>query len=1086
VFGYKPRIALATALLLLSASLFPVPAAASTVEPAPLPAGQTYTVTLLSGDVVTVHTRESGCPVVSVRPATPDGVLQRSCGPDGHVRVIPGQVASLVGRVLDEALFDVTTLILEGYDDARTKELPLIVRPGTPAAASRAPLAAGLRAKRDLPSLAAVAGRQPKESGAALLSALPAEGVRVWLDRRVRATATTTAVLDRNLAQVSAPRAWAGGYTGVGAKIAVLDTGVDPTHPDLAGRVAEKVDFTVEGGDAIDRHGHGTHVAAIAAGSGAEARGERKGIAPGASLLVGKVLGDSGDGLDSQVIAGMEWAAARADVVNMSLGGWEPSDGTDPMSQAVDTLTKRHGTLFVVAAGNDGYADRLITAPAAATSALTVGAVAGSDRLADFSSRGPVIKTNAAKPEIVAPGVDIVAARAAGTAMGRVIDDRYTAASGTSMAAPHVAGAAALLVQRHPDWDAGRLKAALVGAADPLPGADPYEVGAGRLDAAAVLDDVVAGEGVVNLGTTPASAKLTWTNTGDAMVALPLAARVVDRRGRAFPAATVAPRVLALPPGATGSATLSVDRSGLAPGFYAARVSGALVTFYVEPPSHELTLTMTTLPDPPDLSDIAAFGNIVNLDDPAAYAVSFYMSPEGTIRVRIPAGRYSVVGSVWEFAERQRVALTGDPDITIDRDTAVVLDAASARPVGMAVEGVKTDASAVGILYEQRARRGTGWDDFAYAWGEDARQGSVFAVPMEQPGVGEFRAYTAAGLVAPNSVLYDVIHTHPSGLSDLFHVVGPAERASLIRIDQRFHQLDSPDSATGHKRYGLAPSGLFVLENFTTAVSGDRVDYLSPGYSWIDEAFYAGGVVTQESTRTYAPGSRHKKVWVRQPLRPDWYDSADASPSGCVPAPPSRTRGSLHFELVELTDQHQRFACFDWGGEAQRQLALYRDGKLLASAASPVADFAVPAPAATYRLTYDLDLSALLPVSTRVSTAWTFRSAAPRSTASVPLPLLSVDYALPLDALNHPRGGPAEFRVDQANGVPRQKITSFRLWASLDDGATWQLVRVRSLGGDRYQATLPPGAAVSLRVSVKASAGSAFDQTIIRAYRTSS
>jgi hypothetical protein len=76
--------------------------------------------------------------------------------------------------------------------------------------------------------------------------------------------------------------------------------------------------------------------------------------------------------------------------------------------------------------------------------------------------------------------------------------------------------------------------------------------------------------------------------------------------------------------------------------------------------------------------------------------------------------------------------------------------------------------------------------------------------------------------------------------------------------------------------------------------------------------------------------------------------------------------------------------------------------------------------------------------------------------------------------------------VDQANGVPRQKITSFRLWASVDDGATWQPVRVRSLGGDRYQATLPAGAAVSLRVSVRASAGSAFDQTIIRAYRTSS
>ncbi|MGN9906018.1 S8 family peptidase [Phytohabitans sp. LJ34] len=1092
MFGYKSRIAIAIAALLLP--IVPQPAAASTVEPGPLPAGQTYTVTLLSGDVVTVHTRETGCPVVSVRPATPDGVLQRSCGPDGHVRVIPGRVASLVGGVLDEALFDVTTLILQGYDDARTKELPLIVRPGTQAAASRAPLATSLRAKRDLPSVAAVAGRQPKASGAALVSALPAAGARVWLDRRVRATATTTtldrrvratatttATLDRNITQVGAPRAWASGYTGVGAKIAVLDTGVDPNHPDLAGRIAEKVDFTVEGGDAVDRHGHGTHVASIAAGSGAGARGERSGIAPGATLLVGKVLGDDGGGFDSQVIAGMEWAAARADVVNMSLGGWEPSDGTDPMSQAVDTLTKQHGTLFVAAAGNDGYADRLITAPAAATSALTVGAVDGGDRLAAFSSRGPVINTNAAKPEIVAPGVDIVAARAAGTAMGRVIDDRYTATSGTSMAAPHVAGAAALLVQRHPDWDAGRLKAALVGAADPLPGADPYEVGAGRLDVVGAFDDVVGGQSVVNLGASSPSTTLTWTNTGKAMVALALDVRVVDRRGGSFRAATVSPRVLTIPAGATGSAHLSIDRSRLAPGFYAARVGGTLVTFSVEPPSHELTLTMTTLPDPPDASDISAFGTIVNLDDPAAYAVRFDLSPGGTIRIRVPAGRYSVVGSVWEFGERERMALTGDPDVTVDRDTAVVLDAASARPVGMAIEGVQTEASALGILYEQRGRRGSGWDDFAYAWGEGARRQSVFAVPMEQPGVGEFRAYTAAGLNAAGPVLYDVIHTHPSGLSDFLPVVGTA---SLIRIDQRFHRLDTPDAVTGHKRYGLAPSGLIVLEDFATDVSGDRVDYLSPGYAWIDEAFYADGVVTQEPTRTYAPGSRHEKVWVRQPLRPDWYDAVDPSPSDCVPTPPSRTRGNLHIQLVELTDQHQRFACFDWGADVQRRLALYRNGTLLGSTASTIADFAVPAPAATYRLTYDLDTSALLPVSTRVNTAWTFRSAAPAGTASAPLPLLSVDYALPLDALNHPRGGPAEFTVHQAHGVARQKITSFRLWASLDDGATWRWVSVRPFGGDRYRATLPAGSAVSLRVSVAASGGSGFDQTIIRAYRT--
>ncbi|MFD0539314.1 S8 family serine peptidase [Actinomadura luteofluorescens] len=128
--------------------------------------------------------------------------------------------------------------------------------------------------------------------------------------------------------QVGAPQAWSAGYTGEGAKVAVLDTGVDAGHPDLQGRIAETRNFS-ESADAADRVGHGTHVASTVAGTGAASRGERRGVAPRADLLIGKVLDDEGSGTDSSVIAGMEWAAPRADVVNMSLGG-APTDGTDP------------------------------------------------------------------------------------------------------------------------------------------------------------------------------------------------------------------------------------------------------------------------------------------------------------------------------------------------------------------------------------------------------------------------------------------------------------------------------------------------------------------------------------------------------------------------------------------------------------------------------------------------------------------------------------------------------------------------------------------------------------------------------------
>ena len=102
--------------------------------------------------------------------------------------------------------------------------------------------------------------------------------------------------LDVNLGQVKAPQAWAAGHTGKDTRVAVLDTGVDPTHPDLAGKIVEKADFTVEGGDAVDHFGHGTHVAATIAGSGAGSGGTRRGVAPDAQLVIGKVLDDEGSG----------------------------------------------------------------------------------------------------------------------------------------------------------------------------------------------------------------------------------------------------------------------------------------------------------------------------------------------------------------------------------------------------------------------------------------------------------------------------------------------------------------------------------------------------------------------------------------------------------------------------------------------------------------------------------------------------------------------------------------------------------------------------------------------------------------------
>jgi subtilisin family serine protease len=1028
--------------------------------------------------------------------------------------------------VLDPALFDVTVLIRNGYDDRRATYTPLIVQYAGTAGVRTAPFGAALHAQRSLPSIRALAGRQSKAESATFRRALPAlaapgaGGVRrIWLDRRVQATAEPEqTTVDANLTQIGAPDAWRAGYTGAGVRVAVLDTGVDASHPDLARQVTEMVNFT-DDADAVDRHGHGTHVAATIAGTGAASNGRHRGVAPDSRLLVGKVLNADGWGDESWLIAAMEWAAPRADVVNMSLGTLEPSDGSDPLSVAVDALSQATGTLFVAAAGNGGPREATVGAPGAAPTALTVGAVDAGDVLADFSSRGPLVNTRWLKPEIVAPGIDIISARAAGTAMGRVIDARYTAATGTSMATPHAAGAAAILKQRHPGWRGQQLKAAVVASADPARGGDAYAVGGGRLDIPPALGSPAAGRDVVNLGTLayPQSGvtetTLSWLNTGAEPVTLALAVGVTDRYGQALPegVAGLSTATLIVLPGRTGSAVLRIDqdrlagRSGLFVGAVTARTGGRElrnpVALYVEPPTYSLTVRASALPGTPR-GAFSGFVSVINTDDPVLFEAGVSIGSDGLARLRVPRGRYAVTGWVSdETAGAGRTSLAGDPDVLVGADTAVVFDGARAQPVTATVAGIATAPSAIGLFYVQTPRRGEPWWAGLFASvGRDWSAQAVYTAPIPGVEVGRFAAYEYFSLdaTAPDPRRYDLMRSLGASVpADPAYPVSAAEQANLARIDQRFHRLDTPASGTGHKRYGLSPEGALAAENDSWDVPFTRTDYVTPGILWLDEAFYSevpvefSPVVTQESLRRYGAGSRQEKAWVRQPLRPDWYDDPGSSPSACAPRPIRRTSGNLHVELVELADQHQRFGCltFDalWAESTTRTLALYRNGGQIAKVTGSSGDFTIPAGAANYRLTYDLDAGAVLPVSTRVSTAWTFRSSGPDGNESVPVPLLSVDYALPVDELNHPNGNETIFTVRQAVGVEIQRIAEFKLWISTDDGTSWQAVPVVARDRDRFVATLPAigaGKAVSLRIRVSGEAGSQLEQTIIRAYRS--
>jgi len=306
----------------------------------------------------------------------------------------------------------------------------------------------------------------------------------IWLDRKFEVC------LDQSVVIVKDPAEWTivessfgRQINGSGIRIAILDTGIDLSHPDFyfsngTSKIVAETSFTGE--STIDRYGHGTHCASIAAGTGVASTYRYVGVAPSAALLNVKVLDDTGEGLESWIISGIQWAVDNgADIISMSFGGDITNNGTDPLSTTVDWASKQ-GAICVVAAGNAGSTMYTITSPGVAKLAITVGASSKADTVPNFSSRGPTID-NRIKPDLVAPGVNIIAARANSTTMGTPVSQYYTRASGTSMATPHVAGAAALLLDAHPDWDYAIIKMALTNYPENI-GSNVLEQGSGRLD----------------------------------------------------------------------------------------------------------------------------------------------------------------------------------------------------------------------------------------------------------------------------------------------------------------------------------------------------------------------------------------------------------------------------------------------------------------------------------------------------------------------------------------------------------------------------------------------------------------------------
>ena len=417
----------------------------------------------------------------------------------------------------------------------------------TPAQETRL-TALGADITRRLPFIQSVAVRVPVRN-LAKLAALPFV-THLSADMSVKKTDEFT------VAESGAAVAWAAPYSvgGQGVTVAVVDSGI-AIRPDLTDnlRLRGTMDYTVNGYTFMpnmgsDACGHGTHVAGIIAGSGAQSTGSGYthtyyGIAPKASILSVRVLDGQGQGTVSTVLAGLQWVVANKaryniKVVNLSLG--HPvgeSYTTDPLCQAVEAAWKA-GIVVVCAAGNDGRALSVpipgmdnegygtnygsVNSPANDPYVITVGAMkagptAGraNDRIATYSGRGPSRLDTILKPDIVAPGNQVISTLSPNSTLANaysgtnliplasyakvgnstVASYSYFRLSGTSMAAPVVAGAAALLLQKDPSLTPDTVKARLMLSADKwaAPGGqfDPCTYGAGYLDIPAALQSTV-------------------------------------------------------------------------------------------------------------------------------------------------------------------------------------------------------------------------------------------------------------------------------------------------------------------------------------------------------------------------------------------------------------------------------------------------------------------------------------------------------------------------------------------------------------------------------------------------------------------
>ncbi|MFD7510737.1 S8 family peptidase [Streptomyces sp. NPDC059853] len=1045
------------------------------------------TLTLITGDRVLLDS--TGAVSAVQRGEGREHIPIRVAQHGGSTQVVPFDAEALIAEgTLDAALFDVGELTRDAYRSFDGTPLIVSYEDGSRAVTDTLHASDGIEVRARLDAASADALTVEDESTTTLwetvtqsgpgpedtLSPTAAPGIKAVSLDRVREPS-----LEHSTGQIGAGTAWETGYDGSGVTIAVLDTGIDAEHGDFDDRIRDSANFTDEDGTA-DAEGHGTHVASTAAGSGDRSGGTYRGVAPGADLLIGKVLGERG-GLDSWIIAGMEWAVEEgADIVNMSLGAtaWP---GHDPLVEAVDQLSEANeDVLFVIAAGNEGPDEETVGSPGIAADALTVGAVDRDDTVAGFSSAGPVPERDGAlKPDLSAPGVEIVAALSSGSEAeltGTPVTDGYVGLSGTSMATPHVAGAAALLRQRHPELTGAELKSTLVGSATAIDAA-PARTGTGRLDIARALDQTLtAGSAALDFGTVPfpyggadrITREITYRNTGDQDLTLDL-----DLSGGAPEKLfTLGADTVTVPAGGTATVEVTADPSTVpasAAGHYGLVVTGTA--------GDQRIRTAGSLTLEPELIDITV--EITDRDgNPADGARLFVvgdqdgfnvLSEDGVATGQVRAGDYLVevlAPSPWDAGpDDARTDWALAPVMTLDAATTLQVDLRETESLDFTAPDPAAVPNELATAYATP-------DSGFWMWYFGAPRDGVGSLAIPGAGHDGFSLSLASFHTGPDGEQYHgyraLTGPFPTGLAN--HPT-PADVAEVT--------AEAGTRLPGSTGYvGAVSPGFGLGLGADTELPGSVALYLQSGVPWgITASQYdADGMLAQtarDAQREFAPGQEHTVTLNSGVFGP-------AHPAGAAFVRDGNLLwGQLSFFVPGSAED-------GWGEALQGRTRVYRDGELvrdLAGHAGYLA-FGLPAGEAEYRIVSTASRADLgyTDVSTEVTVDHTFRS----DTTTGPEPVtgpLAVRYAPELAADNTAPGGTAGFPVPLS--VQGGTAASLTVEVSVDGGGSWHTVHDGAGDIGAVAVDNPPaGGSVSLRATAVDPDGHRTVQTIVDAYRT--